>query len=91
MSETVAKGYVLIPEHNLSTNWLPEKKQEQKNTSVSWQIELRHEKVSTLLQSWIRAVIFLLFLSTNTQFETKWQSLLSVQIRTDASGDHALP
>lgn len=35
MSETVAKGYVLIPAHNLSTNWLPEKKQEQKNTSAS--------------------------------------------------------
>lgn len=33
MSETVAKGDVLIPAHNLSTNWLPEKKQEEKNTS----------------------------------------------------------
>lgn len=35
MSETVARGYVLIPAHNLPTNWLPEKKQEKKNTSVS--------------------------------------------------------
>lgn len=51
MSETVAKGYVRIPAHNLSTNWLPEKKQEQKNTSVSRQIELRHKKAATLLQS----------------------------------------
>lgn len=91
MSETVAKGYVLIPAHNLSTNWLPEKKQEQKTPLLPWQIELRHEKVATLLQSWIWAVIFLLLLSTNAQFETKCQSLLSVQIGTDASGDHALP
>lgn len=91
MSETVAKGYVRIPAHNLSTNWLPEKKQEQKNTSVSRQIELRHKKVATLLQSKIWAVIFLLLPSTNAQFKTKCQSLLSVQIRTDASGNHALP
>lgn len=34
---------------------------------------------------------FLLFLSTNTQFQIKCQSLLAVWIRTDASGNHALP
>lgn len=42
MSETVAKGYVLIPVHNLSTNWLSGKRQEYKTTTVSRQIELRY-------------------------------------------------
>lgn len=60
-------------------------------SSVSWQIKLRHVKAATQLQSWIWAVNFLLFLYTDTQFETKYQSLPSVQIRTDTSGNHSLP
>lgn len=88
MSETVAKGYVLIPVHNLSTNWLSGKRQEKKNT-VSRQIELRYKMVAAQLRSW--TVIFLLFLPTNSRSEIKRQSPLAVQIRTDASGNHHLP
>lgn len=51
MSEAVAKGYIPITVHNLSTNWLSGKRQEQKNTVVFRQIELKHKKVATLLQS----------------------------------------
>lgn len=91
MAETVAKGYVLIPVHNLSTNWLSGKRQEQKTTAVSRQIELSYKKVATLLRSEIWTAIFLLFVSTNAQFKTKCQSRLAVRVRTGASGNTRCP
>lgn len=79
MSEAVAKGDVLMVVHNLSTDWLSGKRQEQKmplfSGRLNWHIGM-WEQCSRARSG----QCFLLCISINIQFKNKYQSPLTVTL-----------